>query len=247
MSGMIGSRQGWVEVPYLPCPCTQTELAAHLHRIDTPLLGAVHIVPGLAIAGPEKPPEVMRGEETQIIGALTTTAAKADPQLIVLPGTHSKWATVAHGAIMAFTTYMTGDVFAALRHHTILGRLMPEAPAAHNRSAFDQGVRAGATAGPPGALLHRIFATRTLALFDRLAPDARESYLSGLLIGAELATATAGTGGGPITVIGSARLSRSYLDAAAVLGLDAHAGQDDCAVRGHWAIARAAGLMKANP
>jgi 2-dehydro-3-deoxygalactonokinase len=246
MSGMIGSRQGWAEVPYLPCPANAAALAEHLHRLDAGDLGDVFIVPGLAMLGTEQPPEVMRGEETQIIGALakTTHAKGAAAQLFVLPGTHSKWATVTGTEITSFATYMTGDVFAALRHHTILGRLMPDAATSDDAAAFAQGVSAGAADGPPGALLNRLFATRTLGLFERLPTAGLASYLSGLLIGAEIAAATALVKPEVITIIGNAELSQRYRAAADQLGLPTTIAPADCAVRGHCIIARAAGLLK---
>ena len=245
MSGMIGSRQGWVEVPYLDCPAGAGELAKALHQLDAGPLGSIYIIPGLARTAANTPPEVMRGEETQIIGALSTGATPAHGQrLFVLPGSHSKWATTSDGAITSFATYMTGEVFAALRHHTILGRLMPQGETPFDAAGFDRGVDAGALSGHPGSLLNRLFATRTLGLFDRLPASALESYLSGLLLGAELATAAA-TSPGALTIIGSAKLSRNYLRAAQRLGFTADIAMPDCAPRGHWLIARAAGLLKA--
>lgn len=250
MSGMIGSRQGWAEVPYLPCPCSARHLAAGLHRIETSECGAIHIVPGLAMTPPDPPPEVMRGEESQIVGAFGdgNFGAQTHSRLFVLPGTHSKWATTENGAISSFATYMTGEVFAALCKGTILGRLMPEQPAAFEPAAFERGVGDGAAAGHPGALLNRIFATRTLGLFDRLPPSGLESYLSGLLIGAEIAAATEVIGrlhDAPITIIGTAGLIERYRFAATVLDLNAALAPPECAPRGHVVIARAAGLLKA--
>lgn len=251
MSGMIGSRQGWAEVPYLPCPADAASVSAHLHRLDAGDMGDVFIVPGLALTEDDRPPEVMRGEETQIIGALalsSATASRTNPavtELFVLPGTHSKWATVTGDRITSFSTYMTGDVFAALCHHTILGRLMPDDVATHDPAAFAQGVRAGAADGPPGALLNRLFATRTLGLFERLPANSLASYLSGLLIGAELAAATSPLTPEAITIIGDAELSNRYRSAANQLGLPATIAPTECVVRGHWLIARSAGLLKA--
>jgi 2-dehydro-3-deoxygalactonokinase len=122
MSGMIGSRQGWMEAPYVSAPAGLADLAAAL--LPVPLDAAdVRIVPGVAVAATSMR-DVMRGEETQIFGALATSGA-TDGRF-VLPGTHSKWVAVEGGRIAAFSTYMTGEIFAACRKHTILGRLMEE-------------------------------------------------------------------------------------------------------------------------
>ena len=119
-SGMIGSRQGWVEAPYLPCPATRDAAAARL--VAVPLAGGatLHIVPGLVCTGADGQADVMRGEETQILGAVPADSPRT---LVVLPGTHSKWASVERGVVRDFTTCMTGELHEALVRHTILGRL----------------------------------------------------------------------------------------------------------------------------
>ncbi len=244
LSGMIGSRQGWVEVPYLACPSDVPRLSAALHPHGAGALGTVHIVPGLSVDPPGAAPDVMRGEETQIAGALHATGTSEG--LFVLPGTHSKWVSVSNGQIVSFATYMTGEVFAALRHHTILGRLMPDDGGRVDTFAFKRGVEASAASGPPGALLHRIFATRTLGLFDRLPAASLASYLSGLLIGSEIAAACADNRPQRhITIVGSApALAEHYRAAASALGLEAHLAPADCAAHGAFVIARAAGLIE---
>jgi 2-dehydro-3-deoxygalactonokinase len=244
LSGMIGSRQGWAEVPYLACPAGKTELAAHLHRHATDHFGTIHIVPGLSVEPLGKPPDVMRGEETQIVGVLDVSATQNG--LYVLPGTHSKWVTVENGCITSFATYMTGEIFAALRHHTILGRLMPSDGVPHDADAFAQGVSSGATDGPPGALLQRVFATRTLGLFERLPAASLSSYLSGLLIGAEIAAAIASKKlKRHFTIVGSApALAEHYRAAARVLDLETTIAPTTCAARGAYALARTAGLIQ---
>lgn len=251
MSGMIGSRQGWAETPYLQCPARARDFARNLFTLDEGDFGTISIVPGLAMMTEQLPPEVMRGEETQIIGAMADINPSASPAdgLFVLPGTHSKWAHTSGGTILSFATYMTGEAFAALRNHTILGRLMP-AVSPYDEQAFDRGVVAGSADGHPGALLNRIFATRTLGLFDRLAAESLESYLSGVLIGAELAAVTGGQSvvrRRSFTVIGSVTLSQRYLRAAQVLHLDGKQAPADCAAHGHWLIAQAANIVKVTP
>ena len=181
-AGMIGSRQGWREVDYAPCPAGLDELAHGLAPVTGIGGRVVHLVPGVArAADPNGFPDVMRGEETQILGA--SSAAAGGQHCFVLPGTHSKWAWAEHGRIARFATYMTGEVYACLVQHSILGRLMSGHDA--DAEAFEQGLaRARASAGdPPGRLLHDLFSARTLGLFAAVPPTGLASYLSGLLIG----------------------------------------------------------------
>lgn len=244
LSGMIGSRQGWKETMYVPCPAGLDEVAAGLLTVAMPVLGPdlgdVRIVPGLdvAVAGM---PDVMRGEETQIFGAGVVDG------LCVLPGTHSKWATVTGGRITRFSTYMTGEVFSALCGHTILGRLMRSASGevveAGTSEVFLAAVKAGAAPGGPGALLHRIFSTRTLGLFDKVPADALVEHLSGLLVGAEIADAAHG-GRHLITVVANDALAARYVSACQALGLQANRAPSTAAERGAFAIAQAAGLVR---
>ena len=188
-SGMIGSRQGWMEVPYATCPAGLPELALGLGRVPGPDGRAVHIVPGaLRAASGGEFPDVMRGEETQIMGDLAARPRGA--ARYVLPGTHSKWAWCEEGRLVGFATYMTGELYDVLRRHSILGRLMSgDAP---DDDAFGQGLdRARRSAGaPPGRLLHDLFSTRTFGLVGTLPGSALASYLSGLLIGGEILAAT---------------------------------------------------------
>ena len=236
MSGMIGSRQGWREAAYVSCPAGIGDLSANLTTFETPSLGRVAIVPGLTVEA-DGVPDVMRGEETQIAGALLSS--EGGDGHYVLPGTHSKWVRVDGGRITAFSTYMTGEVYAALKDHTILGRLM-SGESGDDSQAFLAGVRAGAQPGGPGALLHRLFSARTLGLFDRLPAGHIAAYLSGLVIGAEFGDASAGTSA--ITIIGSDALARRYEIAASCVGIRTQRAPEDCVAAGHAAIAHAAGL-----
>ena len=189
MSGMVGSRQGWQEAPYCPCPAGFDDIASKLVWLRA---GRMAIVPGLSFDD-KGVPDVMRGEEVQIFGALELLALKQ--ARLVLPGTHSKWVRVEAGRITQFSTWMTGEFFSLLRHHSILARMMPaEAassvvsthpaePSAADYAAFDQGVQ---QALQGASLLHTAFSARTLALFDKLPADVLPHYLSGLVIGEEV-------------------------------------------------------------
>ena len=235
LSGMIGSRQGWVEAPYARCPAGTADLVEALVRVDDDTL-RIFLVPGLSTEN-DAMPDVMRGEETQILGALALSGR--DEGLFLLPGTHSKWAQVSDGRIVSFRTFMTGEVFGALKEHTILGRLMT---AGSDPKGFARGVREGAAVGSAGALLNRMFATRTYGLMDKVPGAALSDYLSGLLIGAEVAEATRQTTGA-VTIIASAALAQRYTDALALLGHGSTLAPEDCAAAGHFRIARAAGLI----
>ncbi|MET7247873.1 2-dehydro-3-deoxygalactonokinase [Methylobacterium sp. EM32] len=220
LSGMVGSRQGWQEAPYLACPAGLDELAAAL--VPVPFAGAtVRLVPGLSAEDAAGTPEVMRGEEVQVFGAL----AGAEDALICLPGSHAKWVRVAGGRIAGFTTSMTGEAFAALSGHTILGRMMTGP--AEVGPAFEAGV---ARSAEGGGLLHHLFGTRALGLFGRLAPEDAASYLSGLLIGHDVAAAM--TEPALVRLVGSGPLMALYGRAIALKSGQAVAGDPDAAARG---------------
>lgn len=235
-SGMITSRNGWVETPYAGLPAGGAELARAIVAHRTGEGREVHFITGLACDA-DGAPDVMRGEETQVVGALASGVADG---CLVLPGTHSKWARVSGGRIVRFATYMTGDVFDALRRHTILKALMGEG--GYHDAGFRLGVEAGLAAGSD--LLHRLFHARSLPLFDRLPAEATADYLSGLLVGAEVAGGGAGMARGDrVHIIGRDDLADRYELALEIAGFCARKTEPDSAARGHFAIARAAGLV----
>ena len=226
LAGMVGSRQGWVEAPYLPCPADLSTLASA--TVPVPFQDAeVRLVPGLAAIDSTGVPEVMRGEEVQLLGADTGADA-----LVCLPGTHSKWARIEVGRIVGFTTHMTGEVFAMLRQHTILGRLMQDGE--DRPAAFLRGVD---RASEPGGLLHHLFGVRTLGLIEALPALEARSYLSGLLIGHELAAAAPQ---GPVHLIGSVELCTRYAAALERRGCRPHV-LGDSAMTGLLRIGRVLG------
>ena len=228
ISGMAGSRQGWQEAPYCPCPAGFAELGQHLLWLQP---GRIALVPGLSCTSADTlhTPDVMRGEEVQIFGALHR--AGRDSATLVLPGTHSKWVQVHSGRVVLFQTFMTGEVFAVMSQHSILGKTL-DLNGAFNESAFLQGVDQSQHAG---SMLHHLFAVRTLGLFDRLSAAQLPSYLSGLLIGEELRTQSLSPSqDGPVILIGSDALTLRY-----TLGLQ-HLG---IACQSHGAEATWAGLF----
>lgn len=234
-AGMITSRQGWIELPYVACPAGPAELTAALHRHTSKRGRHIAFATGLSYRSASGVPDVMRGEETQVFGSLENGGGH-----FVTPGTHSKWIVAEGGRIVRFATYMTGEVYAALKNHTILGKLMQDGP--ENEEAFARGVRA-ALADPAG-FLHRIFSTRSLGLFNELAPQHLASYLSGQVIGTEIAHARAGNPkDADYVVLASQEIATRYVKAMAIAGLRARCGDSLCIVKGLARLAREAGLI----
>ncbi len=228
LSGMVGSRQGWIEAPYLPCPAGAAEIAAALVRV--PFEGAeVLLVPGLSDHDEGGVPEVMRGEETQILGVIDYLA----DGLACLPGSHSKWARIGGGRILGFRTFFSGEAFAAMRSATILGRMMQDGET--DPAAFARGL---ARAGEAGHLLHHLFGVRTLGLFGQLAESESASYLSGLLIGHEVRAAM--EPGARVHLIGAPALCTLYARAIEAAGGMAILEDSDAAATGLHLIGRTA-------
>ncbi len=236
MSGMIGSRQGWVEAPYVRCPAGIDDIAHKLTLLQVDGIGTVHLVPGVDHVGDDQVPDVMRGEEAQTVGAMEIAGTD---ETFVHPGTHSKWVSVSDKVITGFATYMTGEVYAALKGHTILGRLMTDA--ASDGSGFRKGVEAARNNASAGELLHQLFSVRTLGLFDQLPAGELADYLSGLLIGSEIAAAA--TPDQTVTIFGNGELTTRYGKAADLLGVGWKRGPDNSVVAGQLRIARAARLL----
>jgi 2-dehydro-3-deoxygalactonokinase len=237
--GMIGSRQGWREVPYVACPAGAAEVARGMLAVDWRDGHRVLLIPGISCRDSQGVPDVIRGEETQIFGA-----AAGGSGLYLLPGTHSKWVAVEKGRIASFATFMTGEVFGLLRQHSILGRTMQGGGI--DDGAFRRGVAAAAKGG--GALLHGLFGVRTLNLLGEMSDPESAGYLSGLLIGTELLEAprVVGLNGktASITLIGQPQLCRSYAAAAGELGYATQEAAPDAALQGIWRLASARGLVK---
>jgi 2-dehydro-3-deoxygalactonokinase len=229
ISGMAGSRQGWIEAPYCSCPAGFADIAARLAWVEP---GRIALVPGLSceVRGV---PDVMRGEETQVCGAMQLLDLRQG--LFVLPGTHSKWARVAGGRIETFSTFMTGEFYGLLRRHSILARTLPEADGEFDPPAFQRAVH---HALQSGNLLHTAFSARTLSLFDRLPAAALPSYLSGLVIGEELRSQQLDARSQPVVVVGSPALTQRYELALQVLGVPVRSAGSEATWRGLWALAQ---------
>ena len=232
ISGMAGSRQGWQEAPYCPCPAGFAELGQHLLWLQP---DRIALVPGLSCTGTDtlQTPDVMRGEEVQIFGALQR--AGRDSATLVLPGTHSKWVQVDNGRVTQFQTFMTGEVYALMSQHSILGKTL-DLKGAFDEATFLQGVDQSQQAG---SVLHHLFAVRTLGLFERLSAAQLPSYLSGLLIGEELRQQTVKAESGPVILIGSDTLTQRYSLALQHLGMACQSHGAEATWAGLFALASA--------
>ncbi len=232
LCGMVGSQQGWCEAPYVACPVNTSMLSAHLHPIPNT---RCRIVPGVWTEGTADIPDVMRGEETQLVGL------NVDNQcLVCLPGTHSKWVRLDHGVITGFQTSLTGELFNILSQHSILSRTLGELEPCE--AAFVRGLDDSAR---EGGLLHHLFGVRGLRLFDRLSGSAQADYLSGLLIGHEVRCATNDSAGHQrVTLVGSQALVTRYITALQHFGRPVDVVDGELAAsRGLWRIAEQAGLL----
>ncbi|KQW43843.1 MULTISPECIES: 2-dehydro-3-deoxygalactonokinase [unclassified Roseateles] len=232
--GMVGSQHGWREAPYAPCPADAGALARDALQIDV----RFWIVPGLMHDAGQ--PDVMRGEETQIVGALALHPELSEQACLVLPGTHSKWARISAGRVTDFATHMTGELYAVLRQHSVLARLMPaDAVAAPSSQGFLAGVDA---ARQDGALGHQLFAVRTLGLFKRLPAEQLPDYLSGLLIGHEIANELKAGPPERLALVGDPALCERYALALGRFGIQAPLQLDNTAPAGLWRLAQTMGL-----
>lgn len=213
LSGMVGSRHGWIEVPYLPCPARLTELARAL--VPVPGLTRVSIVPGLMMRGERH--DVLRGEELQVLGL---GAAAADFAFVCIPGTHAKWIVCDRAGVRSFETAMTGEVFAATVEHTLFAQLIPREPpsAPLREAAFATGLERSAA---PHGLLHALFELRAERLLGQVAAEDLSDRLSGLLIGTEIRHAqTRAVRGARVAVIGATGVGERYLRALRTFGFD---------------------------
>lgn len=220
LCGMVGSRQDWMEVPYVACPASLEDIAAGVAELQWPR-GRAFIVPGLECRDAEGVPDLLRGEESQALGAMAVLPPEG--AALCLPGTHSKHLHVQDGRIVTFSTYMTGELFSLLMQHGILGRL------ADGRGIDDDAFAVGVRRMMGGGLLlHRLFSVRACALAGDLQPAGVAGYLSGLLIGHELSQLRDGR----VFVAADPPLAALYARAMAIMGGDARLLDADIAAAG---------------
>lgn len=213
--GMVGAQQGWVEAPYRAVPCAPTSD----HFLTAPTTDPrirVLIAPGLK---QDRPADVMRGEETQIAGFLTT-----EPEfdgVLCLPGTHTKWVHISAGEVVSFRTFMTGEMFALLANQSVLRHSLDPA----SDEPLDENVFAdalGDTMAKPEAIAARLFGLRAEALLHEQSPGTARARLSGFLVGLELAAARPYWLGRRVAVIGEKKLAAAYGLALTTQGISAH-------------------------
>ena len=246
--GMVGSAQGWREAAYCETPANVANLGKSLQTVVSLRGTVVHIVPG--VIQRSRLPNVMRGEETQVLGVLQNLPIDAGADLLIgLPGSHSKWVDVVDGCITHFDTFMTGEVFAVLSEHSILGRTLKQG-ATFDALAFDRGVQIAQSADGELGVLSTLFSARTLGLTGELSPTAQADYLSGLMIGHELAalaTVQRRRRNNPnlpsIILIGNAQLCARYSRALDACGFANVTLAEQATERGLWQLALAAGLI----
>ncbi len=229
--GMITSKNGWIEVPYVPCPATPKDLAAGVVRRTLSNGSDLFFFAGITDKTRMPFPDVMRGEETQIVGF-----GLADASTVVLPGTHSKWSTVNAGRIQGFQTFVTGEIFALMSQHSFIAKASGGGSAAENSEAFDRGAKvAHDCEGPDTSFLTQLFSVRTGMLAGQLASCDMLSYLSGLLIGNEFRQAKDGgllKLGDTIGIVGNDGLNARYHRVADIFDLTVRDGGEQAAVVG---------------
>ena len=234
-SGMITSKQGWIELAYVDCPARPQDLAKAIHVHQSQSGRKIYFVTGLHLKTASGGHDVMRSEEVQVFGGLDTGAKH-----FITPGTHSKWIDVDGDQIVNFSTYITGESFALWRNHSILGRLMTGD--ADDEAVFRKGVEK-AFADPAG-LLHSLFSVRSLGLFDELKAEQLSSYLSGLVIGTEVAHATMSVSrADKYVVLASPNIGLRYERAIKMAGLDVSYGDPLSVIKGLSLIAKHAGII----
>jgi len=215
LSGIVTSRTGWVESPFIMVRAGLSDLIAKAERRDFPGLPQVHFLPGIARQDPL--PDVMRGEEMAIFGIEGEL-----PELVVLPGAHSKWVRTDGERIVDLTTYISGEILNLLRKDSLLSKLIP-ADYAPSEAAFDRGVAiARDKSALPGGVLQRLFSARSLVLFDQLKPHEISDYLAGVMIGSEIAEVLARQPDmSSVVVIGETPVAQSYRRALQQFGIQA--------------------------
>jgi 2-dehydro-3-deoxygalactonokinase len=226
LCGMVGSSLGWRQAPYLPCPARPEQIAQACVELRD---GLVHIVPGLSCRNRLNAPDVLRGEETQILGALRLNPAlSCGRQLLCLPGTHTKWVLLEDGSVREFLTAPTGELFGVLCEHSILvndQRQRQDLHAASDGPAFEHGLMQ-IQRFPGASLLHRLFECRSRRLTGDLHSDEAMPLLSGMLIASDVQGAVrlfaASAARTTVQLIGAARLTTLYARALVLQDCDSN-------------------------
>ncbi|UTV97899.1 2-dehydro-3-deoxygalactonokinase [Marinomonas rhizomae] len=249
MAGMVGSRGGWQEVPYQYCPIKLDDLSDNLFWLSTSLPNKVAIVPGLRGEGVSGLTDVMRGEETQLLGALDWLEEQGrtdESPVFCLPGTHCKWAQITEGKVTHFSTSITGELFARLNDESSLVKGLPKSDQL-NEEAFKKGVLASQQTG---GILHHLFSARSRFVCGELAADEVRDYLSGVVVGHDvndiLSALTMPTS--PVLIIGSHGLSARYALALSLINLTSEfLAANEASIRGLKRLANRQARSEHNP
>ena len=211
MAGMVGSNVGWKTAPYLPVPVSFSDIGQQLTAVGD----NIWIIPGLCVSRDDNH-NVMRGEETQLLGAWQLMPAEC----YVMPGTHCKWVQVQNGVVRQFATAMTGELHHLLMTQSLIGKGLPAQQADEaqlpDEAAFALGIEKGLN---QPALLSGLFSARAARVLGALAATSVSDYLSGLLIGAEVATFSERYRASRVVLVGEHSLNARYQQAMAARGL----------------------------
>lgn len=245
MAGMVGSRQGWREAAYVPCPTDVAALASAMTRFTTAVGREIAIIPGLRST--EGDGDVIRGEETQLAGLLD--AEPGFTGTCVMPGTHSKWARISRGTITGFSTFMSGELFDLLARRSFLRHSVADPDTVadiSDKTDFRRGVERTVKNGVPFAAT--LFSVRVRYLLEDAKPGDNLAYLSGLVIGGEIAAAIQMKLLAPsvaLRIVGGSGLARGYQAALSIAGYSSEIRDGDAMVVGGLAhLARAIGFLR---
>ena len=214
LSGMVGSTLGWVDVPYMECPLDMSDISPHVVRFiarDIPIV----IIPGLACQNLLGHNDVIRGEETELLGWFSTASTQQlKSSLICIPGTHTKWIKIENGKIDSFLTSVVGEMYQIISANGVLAK--PHfGKTVQSSNAFMLAL--DNISKRPSNLMNLLFTTRANAVRGEFSPEDSTDYLSGLLIGADIQAATDCFGREPfsegIPLIGSNYLVDRYSQA----------------------------------
>ncbi len=207
--GMVGSKQGWVETPYLKTPCVPIDNQQLAIATTKDNRIKVNFVPGVM---QNNLADIMRGEETQIAGFINKNPDFNG--VVCLPGTHTKWVNVKEGQITSFKTFMTGELFGVISNHTLIRHSI--SIKGWNQAGFEAGIHEGFN--NPGSIASDLFSLRAESIVNDLDRDQARSTLSGLLLGVELNGAQTFWENSNVIIIGSQLLSNNYLQGLKILG-----------------------------
>lgn len=236
--GMVGSSEGWADAGYLTVPTKLSFGPTDLTEVHH-ARGVLHLVPGLRVASEAgRPGDLLRGEESQLVGALESVGPEHAGLTFVLPGTHTKWVRVDDGVVTSFTTVMTGEIFGLLLKHGLLARTATAGGS--DEQAFDRGLHTTADRGLPAEL----FGARALVLDGLLDPTSVSDYISGVLIADEVRhQLPPQRSAGQFVLCGAPELCARYARALRQNGADPRILAEDATARGLWTIAARAGLI----